>query len=112
MIVGYAGGQKEWPTYRSIKDSTEAVRVIYDPSLISYEDILRTFFHQHSPSSPAYSVQYRSAILVHSEEQRAEAQKLIGALSKRSKVYTSVEDATPFYRAEEYHQKYMEKNRR
>jgi peptide-methionine (S)-S-oxide reductase len=111
-VVGYAGGNKEWPTYRNIQDHTEAIRIIFDPSVVTYEEILRHFFRQHSSSSQSWSRQYRSAILTHNEEQTAVAQALIAHMSKKTKVYTSVEAAQDFYRAEEYHQKYMEKSQR
>jgi peptide methionine sulfoxide reductase MsrA len=77
---------------------------------MSYRDILLEFFSQHSPTSPAYSKQYRSAIFYHSPDQRRVAEELIGTIeSKGRKIYTDVEPATDFYRAEEYHLKYIEK---
>lgn len=115
MTVGYSGGVTEWPTYRSIKDHTEAVRIVFDRSKLTYEQILKLFFDQQGgpPTYPGYSRQYRSAILVHNDEQKSIANKLIQSLTqaKGKKIYTDVEDSssTEFYRAEEYHQKYMEK---
>jgi len=111
VVVGYAGGKTEWPTYRSIQDHTEAVRVVFDPKVITYEELLLSFFQMHSPFSSPYSTQYRSAILVHNEEQKAIATAMVDDLAKMSKkkVYTLVEPATDFYRAEEYHQKYIQK---
>ena len=111
VVVGYAGGKTEWPTYRSIQDHTEAVRVVFDPNVITYEELLLSFFQMHSPFSPPYSRQYRSAILTHNEEQHAIATAMIADLAKLSKkkVYTLIEPATDFYRAEEYHQKYIQK---
>jgi len=111
VTVGYAGGKTEFPTYRSIQDHTEAVRVVFDPKKISYEEILMSFFQQHSIFSPPYSRQYRSAILVHNQEQEETARAMLDAFSKsaKRKVYTEVEQATDFYRAEEYHQKYIAK---
>ena len=109
--MGYAGGKTEWPTYKSIQDHTEALRIEYDPSLLTYKDILAEFFSQHSPTSPSFSRQYRSAILYHNEEQLGEAKEFIGMLEKRigRKIYTDLEPATDFYQAEEYHLKYIEK---
>jgi len=114
--VGYAGGKAPWPTYKSIQDHTEAVRVEYDPQILSYQDILVEFFSQGGvPTSPCYSRQYRNAILTHSEEQKKIASAVVEQLRKQrgvQKIYTDIEDATPFYRAEEYHQKYVEKSRK
>lgn len=113
VTVGYAGGEAEWPTYRSIQDHTEAIRVVYDPTVVTYKDVLLSFFNQHSPFAPPYSRQYRSAILYHTEEQKEVAQNLIDEIHTRSgtrKIQTALERATDFYKAEEYHQKYMEKS--
>ena len=114
--MGYSGGSSEWPTYKSIKDHTEAVRVVYDRSKLTYEDILELFFEQQGgpPTYPGYSRQYRSALLVHSEDQKTRAEEMIKNLSKGKggkKIFTDIEDAqfTEFYRAEEYHQKYSAK---
>lgn len=114
VIVGYAGGQAAWPTYRSIKDHTEAVRIVYDPNVITYDDILNHFVNEAGPStSPPYSRQYRTAVLVHSSTQRILAERKIEGLSKKyggRRIYIDIEDATDFYRAEEYHQKYYAKS--
>lgn len=109
--MGYAGGKTDWPTYKSIQDHTEALRVEFDPALLSYKDILSEFFSQHSPTSPAYSRQYRSALFYHNEEQRKEAADFIDMIESRTgrKIYTDLEPATDFYQAEEYHLKYIEK---
>lgn len=109
MIVGYAGGQEEYPTYRNIKDHTEAVRIAYDPDILSYGDILQLFFQEHSASMAPYKRQYRSAILTNSASQKAMAHEMVLALGRKQRIYTDVEDATDFYRAEEYHLKYIEK---
>ena len=115
MTVGYAGGSAPWPTYKNIQDHTEAVRVEYDPQIMSYQDVLVEFFSQGGiPTQPCYSRQYRNAILAHTPEQKKIANAILGQLAKQrglKKIYTDVEDATPFYRAEEYHQKYVEKSR-
>lgn len=118
--MGYAGGKQEYPTYKSIKDHTEAVRIVYDPSKLSYDDILRHFILEQGgpPRSRPYSRQYRSAILVHNEEQRTKAEKFIDTLcqsmklSSRQNLFIDIEDATDFYRAEEYHQKFYVKQGR
>lgn len=117
MTVGYAGGKKVWPTYRNIQDHTEAVRITYDPNIVSYEDLLEVFFQELGgpPVSPSYSRQYATLILVHSHTQRAIAEAKVAAWSQKygnRKLYIEILDATDFYRAEEYHQKYMEKQQR
>lgn len=109
MTVGYAGGKEEWPDYKNIKDHTEAVRVVFDPSVLSYADILQHFFQEHSPMMPSFSRQYRSAILVNSAEQRKVAEETISSLYSGKKIYTRVEDFTTFYQAEDYHLKFIEK---
>lgn len=113
VIVGYTGGKTAFPTYRSIKDHTEGVRITFDPNVTSYTEILEVFFEQLGSSiySPSYGCQYRSAILVHNEEQRAIASQLL-ALRKRpgQNIYVDIEPAGDFYRAEEYHQKYYAKS--
>ena len=116
MTVGYAGGKLEWPTYKSIKDHTEAVRVEYDPKVLTYEDILTVYFDEMGgpPTFPSFSRQYRNALLVHNEDQRRQADDLIEKFTQKlrwQKIYVDVEDSTPFYRAEEYHQKYLAKQR-
>jgi peptide methionine sulfoxide reductase msrA/msrB len=117
VVVGYAGGTTENPTYRSISDYTEAVRIEFDKSQLSFSDILMKFLEEMGGSyySRPYSRQYRAAILVHNEDQREIALELIKRLSDArtpKKVYIDVEDATDFYQAEEYHQKYIEKQNR
>lgn len=90
---------------------SQAVRVEFDPRVISYTDLLILFFEKHSPFSPAYSRQYRSAILVHDEAQRLTAKSLCDKIASSStrKLHTSIEPAGDFYYAEEYHQKYIAK---
>lgn len=111
--MGYAGGKTDWPTYRSIQDHTEAIRIEYDTSVWSFTDILTEFVAQHSPYGKPYSRQYRSAILYHNEDQKKQAEQFLANMEKVNgkKIYTDVEKATPFYRAEEYHLKYIEKAR-
>jgi len=119
VTVGYSGGIAEFPTYKSIKDYTEAVRVVFDKRKLSYQQILELFFDQQGgpPTSPSFSRQYRSALLVHNEDQRIQAQAMVQNFAKVrrvNKIYTDIEDSTltDFYRAEEYHQKFMEKQGR
>mmetsp|Transcript_5695 Transcript_5695/g.7372 ORF Transcript_5695/g.7372 Transcript_5695/m.7372 type:complete len:166 (-) Transcript_5695:2059-2556(-) len=112
-IVGYSGSSNPTeytnPTYKSIHDYAESIRITFDCNKVSYENVLDMFFAFHTPANPSWAgTQYRSAIFVYNEEQRLLAEECVkswGALGK----YVSVEDASDFYRAEEYHQKYLEK---
>lgn len=88
--------------------------MVYDPKLLTYKDILIHYFDQLGgpPRYKSYSRQYRSAILTHNNKQKEIATKFLQELQKKlqlTQVYTDVEPATDFYRAEEYHQKYIEK---
>jgi peptide-methionine (S)-S-oxide reductase len=123
--VGYAGGQTPNPTYEEVcsgqSGHTEAVLVAYDPSVISYEALLKTFWESHDPTQGMrqgndVGTQYRSAIYVTSAAQRAAAESSKAAygnaLAARGlgPVTTEIRDAPPFYYAEAYHQQYLAKN--
>jgi peptide methionine sulfoxide reductase msrA/msrB len=121
--VGYIGGQTENPTYGEVKTGltghAEAVQVEYDPSRISYEEILRTFFRLHDPTTPNrqgndVGTQYRSVIFYHDESQRRIATKVKAMVTRsgrwKSKVVTRIAAAGPFYPAEAFHQGYLQKN--
>lgn len=85
---------------------------MFDPNVISYKQILLKFFSSHCPESECWSHQYRSAILYHNEEQREIAETTKEEYRTQigvKKIFTDIEPATPFYRAEEYHQKFLEK---
>lgn len=120
--VGYTGGKTEDPSYRDVcTDKTghaEAVEVTYDPSVVSYEDLLRVFWEVHDPTQlnrqgPDFGSQYRSAIFFHSSDQevaaRASKQMLEESGRYKRPIVTEILPAMPFYRAEEYHQQYLEK---
>jgi peptide-methionine (S)-S-oxide reductase len=120
--VGYMGGHTESPTYRDVcTDRTghaEVVQVTYDDSAVSYEQLLDVFWMSHDPTQknrqgPDVGTQYRTAVFYHDEEQRstAERSKMTNDASGRFKrpIATLVEKAGPFWRAEEYHQKYLHK---
>jgi len=120
--VGYSGGHKENPTYEDVcTDETghaEVVQVTFDPSKLSYEKLLDAFWQMHDPTQvnrqgPDFGSQYRSAIFVYSPEQKAAAEKSKAALQAsgrfRKPIATEITAAGPFYRAEEYHQRYLEK---
>jgi peptide-methionine (S)-S-oxide reductase len=119
---GYSGGHVANPTYKDVcTDQTghaEVVQVTFDPEKVSYEKLLDAFWQMHDPTQvnrqgPDYGSQYRSAIFFHSPEQEAAAKKSKAALEAsgrlRRPVATEITAAGPFWRAEEYHQKYLEK---
>ena len=121
-VVGYEGGTLEHPTYKEVcTDRTghaEVVQVTFDNSRVRYEDLLDVFFSLHDPTQlnrqgPDWGSQYRSAIFTHSEQQAEAAKAKIAELSAsgtfRSPIVTQVIPATNFWKAEEYHQKYLEK---
>ncbi len=120
-VSGYTGGRTESPTYRQVcghgTGHAEAVEVTYDPQRVSYEQLLDVFWRIHDPSQvnrqgPDVGDQYRSAIFTHSDEQQA------AALASREReqrtlsrpIATQIEPAQRFWPAEEYHQRYFEKN--
>ncbi len=106
--MGYSGGTKKHPTYRSLGDHTETVEVDYDPRQISYGDLLKVFWASHHPGSSAWSRQYMHAIFYHNDEQKrlAEESKARVAAQTGSPVQTAILLATEFTLAEDYHQKY------
>mmetsp|Transcript_6346 Transcript_6346/g.9127 ORF Transcript_6346/g.9127 Transcript_6346/m.9127 type:complete len:127 (+) Transcript_6346:265-645(+) len=110
FTVGYTGGEQANPTYQNIKDATEACLIEYDPSVISYQKILDQWATQHHPFM-MQKTQYRSAIFVKNGEERRIAEEKIEELFVGSgkKVYTEVEEAGIFYRGEEYHQDFLNK---
>jgi peptide-methionine (S)-S-oxide reductase len=120
--VGYSGGTTESPGYRDVCSGmtghAEAVEVEYDPSEVSYEELLKVFWENHDPTTlnrqgPDVGTQYRSAIFYHDEDQRAAAmeskEKLESSGRYRNPIVTEIVPASQFYRAEEYHQQYLEK---
>jgi len=120
--VGYEGGTMKNPTYRDVcTDRTghaEVVEVEYEPEKISYEDLLKVFWANHDPTTlnrqgPDVGTQYRSVIFYHTPEQQAAAlaskEKLEKSGKYRRPIVTEIVPATTFYRAEEYHQQYLEK---
>ena len=119
--VGYAGGHTANPTYKDVcSDRTghaEVVEVTYDPERIPYEQLLAVFWAEHDPTQlnrqgPDVGSQYRSAILVDDDDQRRAAEVSRERVQERLSrpVVTQIEDAPPFWEAEDYHQKYLEKN--
>ena len=121
-VVGYSGGQTQNPSYQDVCTDTtghaEVVQVTFDPEKISYDQLLNVFWTIHDPTQvnrqgPDYGKQYRTAIFFHSPEQEAAAKKSKQALEASGKlrrpVATEITLAGPFWRAEEYHQRYLEK---
>ncbi len=122
-VSGYMGGHTANPTYSDICDGdtghAEVVQVTFDPAVISYRDLLDVFFTLHDPTQRNrqgndVGTQYRSAIFWHSPEQKAEAEAVIAELTASKQfgapIVTDVTEATSFYPAEDYHQRYFEQN--
>lgn len=120
--VGYSGGRTENPSYQDVCTDTtghaEVVQVTFDNEKLSYEQLLDIFWTIHDPTQvnrqgPDYGTQYRTAIFFHSPEQEAAAKKSKQALEASGKlrrpVATEITAAGPFWRAEEHHQRYLEK---
>jgi peptide-methionine (S)-S-oxide reductase len=120
--VGYMGGHTENPTYEEVHTGktghAETVEVIFDPSVISYEQLLNVFWDLHDPTTPNrqgpdVGHQYRSVIFYYNDEQRREAegskQRLQESGRFKSDIVTEIVPAPMFWRAEEYHQRYLEK---
>ena len=123
--VGYEGGHLDNPTYEEVcrkgTGHTEVVEVTYDEERISYDNLLDVFWHKHDPTQrnrQGWDVgdQYRSVVFVHDDEQRAAAERSKAAQDAsgrhRGPVVTVIEPAQTFYRAEDYHQRYLEKQSR
>jgi peptide methionine sulfoxide reductase msrA/msrB len=122
--VGYAGGTTSSPNYEEVSRGdtghAEAVRIVFDPSKLSYSDLLeKYFFRMHDPTTKNrqhndIGTQYRSAIFVANAEQRRVAQQVIERVQKsgrwKAPIVTEIDEAGPFTRAEEYHQDYLEKH--
>jgi peptide-methionine (S)-S-oxide reductase len=122
VAVGYEGGHLDNPTYHDVcTDRTghaEVVEIDFDPARVSYEELVRLFFTLHDPTQlnrqgPDVGSQYRSAVFYHSPEQKSTAERVKDELDAggqfRRPIATTLEAAQTFYRAEEYHQRYLEK---
>jgi peptide-methionine (S)-S-oxide reductase len=120
--VGYEGGKTDNPSYRDVCSDTtghaEVVEVDYDPAQVSYEQLLDLFWNNHDPTTlnrqgPDWGTQYRSVIFYHTPEQQAAAldskERVQASGRFRRPVVTAIEPAGTFWRAEEYHQLYLEK---
>jgi peptide-methionine (S)-S-oxide reductase len=120
-VSGYVGGNVANPSYREVCSDTtghaEAVQVTFDPQAVSYEKLLEIFWKLHDPTTlnrqgPDVGSQYRSVIFVQNEEQRrlAELSRDREQQNYTQPIVTEIADAAPFYRAEDYHQRYFEKH--
>lgn len=120
---GYMGGTTENPSYQDVCSGqtghAETVQLTFDPEVVSYDELLDAFFDMHNPTTlnrqgPDRGTQYRSAIFFHDDAQRRAALHKIDALGQsgrwREPIVTQIEEAGTFWRAEEYHQRYLEKN--
>ena len=121
-VSGYSGGHTDHPSYRDVCTDTtghaEVVQVTFDPTKVTYDELLGVFWKIHDPTQvnrqgPDFGKQYRTAIFFHSPAQEAAAKKSKQALEASGKfprpVATEITPAGPFWRAEEYHQRYLEK---
>ena len=125
VTVGYAGGEKDNPTYEEVCTGTtghaEVVEVFFDPNQVTFENLLEVFWKLHDPTTlnrqgPDIGTQYRSAILYHSEDQLESAKISLANQSASGEhlnpIVTEITPHRKFYRAEEYHQRYFEKQGR
>ena len=123
--VGYTDGIYQNPTYQDVCSGktghAEAIQIEFDPTVVSYEDLLKIFWSNHNPTTinqqgPDIGEQYRSAVFFHNEEQEEMAktlkEKLQDAAIKQfgKQIVTEIVPAKKFFKAEEYHQRYLEKN--
>lgn len=118
--VGYSGGHKVNPTYEEVctgnTDHAEVVKVEYDESVITYDQILNIFFENHNPTQlnrqgPDIGTQYRSSIFYLNNNQKTQAEQKLNSLQEHfnNNIVTEIKKATEFYLAEEYHQEYVAK---
>ena len=120
--VGYSGGNRANPTYEDVCNGrtghAEVVQVTYDPAKVAYEQLLEVFWTSHDPTQlnrqgPDIGDQYRSVIFYHDDDQKIEAEESKRLFEKvgrfRRPIVTQIMPAMPFYRAEEYHQQYLQK---
>ncbi len=122
---GYAGGRSPNPTYDDVcggrTGHAEVVRIVFDPAVVSFGNLLRVFFTIHDPTTKDrqgndVGTQYRSVIFCQTPEQRSEAETIVAELGSkglwRNPIVTEIADAATFYPAETYHQEYFERNGR
>jgi peptide-methionine (S)-S-oxide reductase len=121
VVSGYMGGYTLNPDYKQVCTGTtghaEVIQVHFDPAIISYEDLLEIFFVLHDPTTSNrqgndIGTQYRSAVFYHSEAQRAVAEQMVRKMAEYwpNPIVTVIQPAEKFYPAEEYHQRYFDRN--
>ncbi|SMO58364.1 peptide-methionine (S)-S-oxide reductase [Fodinibius sediminis] len=123
VVAGYAGGQKKDPTYREVSSGTtghaEVTRIVYDPSVVSFEQLLDVFWHTHNPTTKNrqgadVGPQYRSVIFYHNEEQKEIAEQSMEKTDQSGlwddPIVTEIEPLTNYSEAENYHQNYYANN--
>jgi len=123
VTVGYTGGRTAHPTYEQVctglTGHAESVQVLFDPSRVSYPSLLKVFWELHDPTQlnrqgPDVGSQYRSAVFFHNERQRSEAEESKRELEQSGRlsgsIVTEIVPAGRFWPAEEYHQRFLEKN--
>ena len=119
--VGYCGGSSSITSYKEVCSGTtnhaEVVKLTFDPKQITYEEILNNFFNLHNPTTlnsqgPDFGTQYRSEIFYNDNNQKKIAIKVLEEFNKKlsGKIVTKISPITNYCKAEEYHQKYLEKN--
>ncbi len=124
IMSGYSGGEMENPDYETVSQGTtghaEAIKITFDPKIISFEKLVEIFFHLHDPTTlnrqgNDVGTQYRSMIFYHSPEQKDVAEKVRRQIEEehvyQNKIVTQIAPFENFYKAEEYHQNYYENNR-
>jgi peptide-methionine (S)-S-oxide reductase len=106
--VGYAGGMTENPTYHHLGDHSETIQIDYDPTQISYRELLDIFWASHDPTGQPWSRQYMSIVFYHNKEQKRLAMETRDreAAKRGGRIFTEFLPATEFYLAEAYHQKH------
>lgn len=122
-VAGYMGGTLDDPTYQDVctgnTGHAEVIQVEFDPAKVAYEQLLDVFWNSHDPTTlnrqgPDVGTQYRSAVFFHDQDQKAMAkdskEKLDASGRHKSPIATEITPASSFYRAEEYHQRYLEKH--
>lgn len=124
VVPGYSGGSKETATYEKVSGGKtghiETIKIEYDPSVISYSDLLNVFFHTHNPTTPNrqgadIGEQYKSIIFYLDQNQKNEAENMLAKLTKEKTyedpIITKIEPFAEFFEAEEYHKNYYERNK-
>lgn len=118
VVAGYAGGVQKNPSYHNHGNHAEVVKIEFDPSVVTYEELLKIFFQIHDPTTlnaqgNDIGTQYRSIILTQDDDQAKTAQSVLNGFAQDlwdNPVVTEIKPLDVFYRAEDYHQDYFEKN--